>query len=80
MIYPTIKGTVRHGQIKFLDDVALPENSTVLITILDYEPFDTFTLGEHLSAGLEDMLSGQIIETKTADELTHHLDTIFDGA
>ena len=80
MIYPTIKATVRQGQIEFLDDVALPENSTVLITVLDYEPFNTFTLGEHLSAGLEDMLSGQITKTTTPDELTHHLDSIFDEA
>ena len=80
MIYPTIKATVRQGQIKFLDDVTLPENSTVLITVLDYEPFETFTLGEHIIAGLEDMLSRQVIETATTDELTRHLDIIFDEA
>ena len=77
MIYPTVKATVRQGKIKFLDDVTLPENSTLLITILDYDAFDTFTLGEHLAAGLEDVLSGQVIETATTSELAYHLDVIF---
>jgi len=80
MIYPTIKATVRQGQIEFFDDVTLPENSTVLITVLDYEPSETFTLGEHIIAGLEDVLSGRVVETTTTDELTHHLDTIFNEA
>lgn len=35
MIYPTIKATVRQGQIKFFEAVELPENSTLLITVLD---------------------------------------------
>ena len=77
MVYPTVKATVRQGKIKFLDDVSLPENSTLLITILDEDVFDTFTLGEHLTIGLEDVLSGQVVETATTNELAHHLDSIF---
>ena len=79
MIYPTIKATIHQGQVKFLDDVALPENSTILITVLDDGAFDAFpfTLGEQLTAGLENILSGQMVETTTADELTHHLNAVF---
>ena len=77
MVYPTVKATVQQGQIKFLDDVELPENSTLLITVLDYGTLNTFTLGEHLISGLEDIVAGRITETTTTSELTHHLDTVF---
>lgn len=80
MAYPTVRATVRQGKIKFLDDISLPENSTLLITILDESSLDVFTLGEHLTAGLEDILAGQVVETTTSNDLTHHLDTIFNEA
>ncbi len=78
MIYPTVKATVKQGQIKFLDDTELPENSTLLITILEHG-VSTHTLGEHLISGLEDVLAGQVTEAATNSELTYHLDTIFNG-
>lgn len=80
MTYPTVRATVHGGKIKFLDDVSLPENSTLLITILDEGTLDVFTLGEHLTAGLEDILAGQVVETTTTSELTNHLDSIFNEA
>ncbi len=80
MIYPTIKATIHQGQIKFLEDVSLPENTPLLITVLDQDALESFTLGEHLVIGLEDILSGQVIETTTTTELSRHLDTIFNEA
>jgi hypothetical protein len=35
MMYQTLKGTVRHGRIEVFENVPLPENATVLVTILD---------------------------------------------
>lgn len=80
MIYPTVRATVRQGQIKFFDDVDLPENATLLITVLEHDAFESFSLGEHLIVGLEDILSGQAVETTTASELEDHLDMIFNEA
>ena len=34
-MYQTLKGTVRHGRIEVSENVPLPENATVLVTILD---------------------------------------------
>jgi len=80
MIYPTIRATVRRGKIQILDDVDLPEDATLLITVLEENAWDAFTLGEHLIMGLEDILAGQIVEASTSDELGRHLDTLFDEA
>jgi hypothetical protein len=80
MIYPTVRATVRQGQIKFFDDVDLPENATLLITVLERDAFESFTLGEHLVVGLEDILSGQTVEITTTNELQSHLNMIFNEA
>ncbi len=77
MIYPTIKAVVHRGKVKLLDDVHLPENAALLITVLEENALNYFSLGEHLTAGLQDILSGQITEIATTDELEHHLDAIF---
>ena len=34
-MYQTLKGTVRQGRIEIVENVPLPENATVLVTILD---------------------------------------------
>lgn len=34
-MYQTLKGTIRHGRIEVSENVPLPENATVLVTILD---------------------------------------------
>ena len=80
MIYPTIKATVRHGQIHFLEDVTLPEDAALLITVLEQDAFEPLTMGKHLIVGVEDVLSGQVTETTTTTELSRHLDTIFNEA
>jgi len=37
-MYQTLKGTVRQGRIEILENIALPENATVLVTILEAKP------------------------------------------
>jgi len=34
-MYQTLKGTVRRGRIEITENVTLPENATVLVTILE---------------------------------------------
>jgi hypothetical protein len=34
-MYPTLQGTIRHGRIEIAENVPLPENATVLVTILE---------------------------------------------
>ncbi len=77
-MYATIKATVRHGKIELLEDVELPEDAVVLITVLDDILLEKFTLGEHLIAGLRDILLNRTTEINTPQELTHYLDTMFD--
>ena len=35
MTYMTIRATVRHGKVELLDDITLPEDATLLVTVLD---------------------------------------------
>ena len=37
-MYQTLKGTVRQGRIEITENVTLPENATVLVTILETPP------------------------------------------
>lgn len=76
MTYMTIRATVRQGKVELLDEVTLPEDATLLVTILDDDIFDRYTLSEHLVAGLQDILAGRITEVATEEELKAHLDTI----
>ena len=80
MIYPTVKATIRHGQVVLLDDIRLPENASLLVTVIDDDVIDSLTLGEHLIVALEDILSGRVTEVTTADQLDRHLETIFEEA
>ncbi len=76
-MYPTLKATVRRGKIELLDDVALPEQATVLVTIMeDLSPAD-LTLGEHLTRGLADVALDRVTRVNTSKQLKHHLDTVF---
>jgi hypothetical protein len=34
-MYQTYKGTIRQGRVEILENIPLPENATVLVTILD---------------------------------------------
>jgi hypothetical protein len=35
MVYPTLKGTVLDGKIQLIDEIELPENALVLVTVVD---------------------------------------------
>jgi hypothetical protein len=79
MIYPTLRATVHNGRIELLDKVQLPENAQILVTIMDERALDSLTLGEHLAAGLQDILLGRVTHVNTAEELASHLDAVLEG-
>jgi len=80
MIYPTLRATVHNGRIELLDDIPLPENAEILVTIMDERPLESLTLGEHLAAGLQDILLGRVSRTDTPQELSSHLDAVLEDA
>jgi hypothetical protein len=80
MIYPTLRATVHKGKIQLLDKVQLPENAQILVTIMEETALDSLTLGEHLAAGLQDILLGRVTEANTSRELASHLDAVLEGA
>jgi hypothetical protein len=77
-MYPTLKATVREGKIQLLEEIILPEHAILLVTVLDDITLEALTLGEHLIAGLQDMLLNRTIAVNTPEELERHLDTIFE--
>ena len=80
MIYPTLRATVHKGKIQLVDKVQLPENAQVLVTIMEETALDSLTLGEHLAAGLQDILLGRVTQAKTPKELASHLDAVLEGS
>lgn len=80
MIYPTLRATVHNGRIELLDDVQLPENAEILVTIMDETPLESLTLGEHLAAGLQDIMLGKVSRADTPAELASHLDAVLEDA
>lgn len=80
MIYPTLRATIHNGRIELLDDIPLPENAEILVTIMDETPLELLTLGEHLAAGLQDILLGRVSRTDTPQELSSHLDAVLEDA
>jgi hypothetical protein len=80
MIYPTLRATVHKGKIQLLDKVQLPENAQVLVTIMEETTLDSLTLGEHLAAGLQDILLGRVTQAKTPKEVASHLDAVLESA
>ena len=78
MIYPTLRATVRNGKIQLLDDIKLPEDAAILVTIMDENSMSTLTAGERLAAGLQDILLGRLTEVNTPEEMSVHLDAVFD--
>lgn len=77
MIYPTLRATVHNGKIQLLDEVQLPEDALILVTIMDENAIQSFTAGERLAAGLQDILLGRFVETSTPEEMSAHLDAVF---
>jgi hypothetical protein len=80
MIYPTLRATVHNGRIELLDDVQLPENAKILVTIMDETPLNSLTLGEHLAAGLQDILLGRVTRAETPGEVASHLDIVLEDS
>ncbi len=77
MIYPTLRATVRNGKIQLLNDIKLPENASILVTIMDENSMSILTAGERLAEGLQDILLGRFAEVNTPEEMSAHLDTVF---
>lgn len=80
MTYMTIRATVRQGKVELLDDITLPEDATLLVTVLDDIVLEQYTLGDHLIAGLEDVLAGRVTAASDERELTNYLDAVFGQA
>lgn len=76
-MYTTVRATVHDGKIRLLDQMALRENTSLLVTILDDHSDTSMTLGDHLIAGLEDILQERVTTVSTQQELSQHLDTLF---
>jgi hypothetical protein len=80
MTYMTIRATVRQGKVELLDDITLPEDATLLVTVLDDVILEQYTLGDHLITGLEDVFAGRVVEVTGEQELADYLDTILGNA
>jgi hypothetical protein len=80
MIYPTLRATVHKGKIQLLDKVQLPENAQVLVTIMEETALDSLSLGEHLAAGLQDILLGRVTRAETPKEVASHFDAVLEEA
>ena len=75
-MYSALKATVRQGKIELLEEANLPENSLLLVVVLDDIDPAGLSLSEHLLAGLQDVQLGRITEVTTEQDLADHLDTI----
>jgi hypothetical protein len=80
MIYPTLRATVRKGKIQLLDNINLPEDTPLLVTIVDEMAVETLNLGERIAAGLQDILLDRITQVDTPQELIAHLDGVLNEA
>ena len=80
MTYMTIRATVRHGKVELLDDITLPEDATLLVTVLDDVVLEQYTLGDHLIAGLEDVLLRRTTDENGEQELADYFDTVLGKA
>jgi hypothetical protein len=80
MVYPTLKATVQQGKIELIDDVPLPEDAFVLVTIMDESAMNTLSLGDRIIAGLQDVLHGRVTEINTQQDLKKHFERISNEA
>jgi hypothetical protein len=76
-MYPTLRATVSDGKVRFIENITLPENATLLVTVLDSDAIESLSLGEHLVLGLDDLLVGNVTEVSTHQDLQHLLDSVF---
>jgi hypothetical protein len=77
MTYLTIRATVRQGRVELLDNITLREEAELLVTVLDDALPEKYSLGDHLSAGLQDILLGRVVEISNEQDLSLHLDALF---
>ncbi len=80
MAYPTLRATVHNGQIHLLNEVKLPEDAVIYVTVMDESVLESLTTGERLASGLQDILLGRFTEVNSAVELSAHLDQVFGEA
>jgi hypothetical protein len=80
VVYPTLKATVQQGKIVLIDDVPLPEDAFVLVTIMDESAMNTLSLGDRIIAGLQDVLHGRVTEISTQQDLKKPFERIFSEA
>ncbi|MDO8752858.1 MAG: hypothetical protein Q7J80_03100 [Anaerolineales bacterium] len=80
MVYPTLRATVHNGKIQLLDEIQLPEDALILVTVMDENAMQSLTEGERLAAGLQDILLGRFVEVNTPEEISAHLDAVLGGA
>jgi hypothetical protein len=76
-MYATLKATVRQGKIELLDNFTLPENVTLLVTVLEDSLPEQLTLSAHLQRGLNDILHQRTTVVRSERELKNHLDAVF---
>lgn len=77
MTYLTIRATVRQGKVELLDEITLPEEAELLVTVLDDVLPEKYSLGDHLTASFQDILLGRVTEISDEQQLSHHLDSLF---
>ena len=77
MVYPTLRATVHNGKIQLIDNVKLPKDAVVFVTVMDENVVASLTAGERLAAGLQDILLGRFTEVNTPKEMSAHLDKVF---
>jgi hypothetical protein len=60
-----------------VDNVKLPEDAVIFVTIMDESVMELLTAGERLAAGLQDILLGRFTEVSSQKEMSAHLDQVF---
>lgn len=60
-----------------MDNVKLPEDAVIFVTIMDESVMELLTAGERLAAGLQDILPGRFTEVSSQKEMSAHLDQVF---
>lgn len=76
-MYQTIKATVREGKIELLENITLPENISLLVTVLDADTAEKLSLSDHFMSGLQDIISGNVVTVKDEMELNRYLNVLF---
>ena len=79
-MYSTVKAVVRQGRIELLEPLWLPEDTDLLITVMDDSPDDEASLGEQIIAGLTDIKEGRFRETSATYTVNDHLNYLFGPA